>query len=151
MCTAKNDEKEMLAQLVQNATEVKNEENNSLLHYLVVWGYNAGIQLLEIESTWKTTLTNKRNYTPVHFAAYLSRHKFPELLLKKTENVKRSKSLQKLKNRIPGESEEDAKKTNLMRLLEDGEKMREVNVFLNVNEHLVSSLTCGTKSQYEDV
>jgi hypothetical protein len=27
-----------------------------------------------------------------------------------------------------------------MRLLEDGEKMREVNVFLNVNEHLVSSL-----------
>ena len=118
MCTAKNDEKEMLAQLVQNATEVKNEENN---------------------------------YTPVHFAPYLSRHKFPELLLKKTENVKRSKSLQKLKNRIPGESEEDAKKTNLMRLLEDGEKMREVNVFLNVNEHLVSSLTCGTKSQYEDV
>jgi hypothetical protein len=64
--------------------------------------------------------------------------------LKKTENVKRSKSLQKLKNRIPGESEEDAKKTNLMRILEDGEKMREVNVFLNVNEHLVSSLTCGT-------
>jgi hypothetical protein len=63
MCTAKNDEKEMLAQLVQNATEVKNEENN---------------------------------YTPVHFAPYLSRHKFPELLLKKTENVKRSKSLQKL-------------------------------------------------------
>jgi hypothetical protein len=46
------------------------EENNSLLHYLVVWGYSAGIQLLEIESTWKTTLTNKRNYTPVHFAAY---------------------------------------------------------------------------------
>jgi hypothetical protein len=38
-----------------------------------------------------------------------------------------------------------------MRLLEDGDKMREVNVFLNVNEHLVSSLTCGTKSQYEDV
>jgi hypothetical protein len=33
MCTAKNDEKEMLAQLVQNATEVQNEENNSLLHY----------------------------------------------------------------------------------------------------------------------
>jgi hypothetical protein len=55
-------------------------------------------------------------------------------------HVKRSKSLQKLKNRIPGESEEDAKKTNLMRLLEDGEKMREVNVFLNVNEHLVSSI-----------
>jgi hypothetical protein len=80
MCTAKNDEKEMLAQLVQNATEVQNEKNNSLLHYLVVWGYSAGIQLLEIESTWKTTLTNERNYTPVHFAAYLSRHKFPELL-----------------------------------------------------------------------
>jgi F0F1-type ATP synthase alpha subunit len=89
--------------LSPSSSNVQNEENNSLLHYLVVWGYSAGIQLLEIESTWKTTLTNKRNYTPVHFAAYLSRHKFPELLLKKTENVKRSKSLQKLKNRIPGE------------------------------------------------
>ena len=95
-------------------------------------------------------MKNKRNFTPVHFAAYLGRHKFLELFLKKTENVERSKLLQKLKNRIPGESEEDAKKTNLMRLLEDCEKMREVNFFLTVNKHLVSSLACGTKSQYED-
>jgi hypothetical protein len=47
------------------------EENHSLLHYLVVWGYDAGIQLLETESTWKTTLKNKQNLTPVHCAAYL--------------------------------------------------------------------------------
>jgi hypothetical protein len=44
----------LFAQLVQNATEVKylpddfiissiDEENNSLLHDLVVWGYDAGI------------------------------------------------------------------------------------------------------------
>jgi hypothetical protein len=44
------------------------EENHSLLHYLVVWGYDAGIQLLETESTLETTLKNKRNFTPVHFA-----------------------------------------------------------------------------------
>ena len=48
ICAAKNNEKEMFAKLVQNATEVKNlpdnliksridEENHSLLHYLVVW------------------------------------------------------------------------------------------------------------------
>jgi hypothetical protein len=47
MCAAKNDEREMFANLVQHATEVKNlpdnfitssidEENHSLLHYLVV-------------------------------------------------------------------------------------------------------------------
>jgi hypothetical protein len=93
ICAAKNDEKEMFARLVQNATVVKNlpnnfiisiidEENNSLLHYLVVWGYDADIQLLEAESTWKTTLKNKQNLTPVHFAAYLGRHKFLELFLK---------------------------------------------------------------------
>jgi hypothetical protein len=80
----------MFAKLVQNATEVKNlpddfiisnidEENNSLLHYLVVWGYDAGIQLLETESKWNTTLENKHKLTPVHFAAYLGRHKFLEV------------------------------------------------------------------------
>jgi len=163
-----NDEKEMFAKLVLNATEFKNipdnfiysiidEENHSLLHYLVVWGYDAGIQLLETESTWETTLKNKRNYTPVHFAAYMGRHKFLELLLKKTGNVERPKLLQiqKLANRIPGVSEEDVQKKNLMGLLEDGEKKAEQDTpfkefYFNVNKHLVSSLACGTKSQYED-
>jgi hypothetical protein len=67
---AKKDENEMFARLVQIATEVKNlsdnfiksiidEENNSLLHYLVVWGYDAGIQLLETESTWNTTFSGQ--------------------------------------------------------------------------------------------
>jgi hypothetical protein len=60
-----------------------NKENHSLLHYLVVWGYDAGIQLLETESTWNTTLENKHKLTPVHFAAYLGRHKFLELFLRK--------------------------------------------------------------------
>jgi hypothetical protein len=115
ICAAKNDEKEMFARLVQNATVVKNlpnnfiisiidEENNSLLHYLVVWGYDAGIQLLETESTWKTTLKNKQNLTPVHCAAYLGRHKFLELFLKKTKNIEPSKLLQRITNRISGES-----------------------------------------------
>jgi hypothetical protein len=72
------------------------EENNSLLQYLVVWGYDAGIQLLERESTWKTTLQNKQNLTPVHFAVYLGRHMFLELLLKKTGNVERSKLSEKI-------------------------------------------------------
>jgi ankyrin repeat protein len=110
----------MFANLVQHATEVKNlpdnfitssidEENHSLLHYLVVWGYDAGIQLLERESKWNTTLEDKQNLTPVHFAAYLGRHKFLELFLKKIENIELSK-IQKLKNRIPGESEDLQKK-----------------------------------------
>jgi hypothetical protein len=166
ICAAKNDEKEMFAQLVKNATKVKNrqskfiisiidEENHSLLHYLVVWGYDAGIHLLETESTWKTTLKNKRNFTPVHFAAYLGRHKFLELLLKKTENVERPNISQTRKNRIPGEWEEDRQKENLMRLLEHGEKKAEQDIpfkefYFNVNEHLVSSFKCGTESQYED-
>ena len=128
ICAAKKDEKEMFAQLVQNATEVKNlpddfiissidEENNSLLHDLVVWGYDAGIQLLETESTWKTTLKNKQNFTPVHFAAYLGRHKFLELLLKKAENVERTK-IQDVESRILFIPKEDNVKKNLMVLLE---------------------------------
>ena len=166
ICAAKNDEKEVFAKLVHNATESKNllhnfifssidEENNSLLHYLVVWGYDAGIQLLETESTWKTTLKNKQKFTSVHFAAYLGRHKFLELFLKKIENIEPSK-LQKLKNRIPGESEGDPqKKINLVELLQDGEIKAEqdtpFNIFnFRVNEHLVSSLKCGTESQYDD-
>jgi hypothetical protein len=166
ICAAKNDEKEMFAKLVQNATEVKNlpdnfiisiidEENNSLLHYLVVWGYDDGILLLETESTWKTTLKNKQNFTPVHLAAYLGRHKFLELFLKKIENIEPS-TLQKLKNLIAGESEGDQQKTiNLMELLQDGEiKAKQDTPFnisnFRVNEYLVSSLKCGTESQYED-
>jgi hypothetical protein len=166
MCAAKNDEREMFANLVQHATEVKNlpdnfitssidEENHSLLHYLVVWGYDAGIQLLERESKWNTTLKDKQNWTPVHFAAYLGRHKFLELFLKKIENIEPSQ-LQKLKNRIPGESQKDLqKKMNLIKLLENGEikakKDTPFNIFnFKVNEHLVSSLTRGTESQYED-
>ena len=107
ICAAKNDEKEVLAKLVHIATELKNlldnfiissidEENNSLLHYLVVWGYDAGIQLIEPESTREATLKNKQCLTPVHFAAYLGRHKFLELLLKKTGNVERSKLSEKI-------------------------------------------------------
>jgi hypothetical protein len=117
----------------------------------VVWGYDAGIHLLETESTWKTTLKNKRNFTPVHFAAYLGRHKFLELLLKKTENVERPNISQTRKNRIPGEWEEDRQKEDLMRLLEHGEKKAEQDIpfkefYFNVNEHLVSSFKCGTES-----
>jgi hypothetical protein len=154
ICAAKNDEKEMFAKLVQNATEVKNllkkfiisiidEENHLLLHYLVVWGYDAGIQLLETESTLETTLKNKRNFTPVDFAAYLGRHQFLELLLKK------------LKKKPKNHKEEVAQKSNLVGLLEKGEKKAEQDIsfkdfYFNVNEHLVSSLTCGTKSQYND-
>ena len=159
ICAAKKDEKEKFAQLVQNATEVKNlpdnfiksiidEENNSLLHYLVVWGYDAGIQLLKRESTWKTTLENKQNFTPVHFAVYLGRHKFLELLLKKTGNVER-------KYRFQGKSKEVALTKNYIELLENGEKKAEQDIpfndfYLKVNEHLVSSLKCGTESQYDD-
>jgi hypothetical protein len=163
ICAANNGEKEMFAKLVQNATEVKNlpddfiisiidEENNSLLHYLVVWGYDAGIQLLETESTWKTTLKNKQNLTPVHFAAYLGRHKFLELFLKKTKNIEPSKLLQRITNRISGESVDLQGRKNLMGLLENGEKKAEQDTefYLNVNEHLVSSSTCGTESQYDE-
>ena len=114
ICAAKNDEKKMFAKLVQNATEAKNlpenfigsiidEENNSLLHYLVVWGYDAGIQLLETESTWNTTLENKQKFTPVHFAAYLGRHKFLELFSKKTGKVEPN-----IRNRIKGKLKEAA-------------------------------------------
>ena len=165
ICAAKNDEKEMFARLVQYATEVKNlpdhfimsiidEENHSLLHYLVAWGYDAGIQLLETENILKTTLKNKRESTPVDFAAYLGRDKFLELLLKKPENVERFKWIEMIKNLIHSKSKEDAQKKNVMELLEDGEKEAEkdihlVNVDFNVNKHLVSSLTFGTKSQYE--
>jgi hypothetical protein len=161
ICAAKNDEKEMFAKLVQNATEAKNlpenfigsiidEENNSLLHYLVVWGYDAGIQLLETESTWNTTLENKQKFTLVHFAAYLGRHKFLELFFKKTGKVEPN-----IRNRIKGKLKEAAQKEkNLIRLLEDGEKKTEQDTFkefhYKVNEHLVSSLTCGTESQYDD-
>ena len=100
-------------------------------------------------------MTNKRNFTPVHFAAYLGRHKFLKLFLNKTENIEQSKLLQKLKFLIPGELVECAKKMNLLGLLEDGEKKAEQDIplhgfYFHVNEHLVSSLTCGTKSQYED-
>jgi len=166
ICAVKNDEEEIFAKLVQNATELKNlpgnfiissidDENHSLLHYLVVWGYDACMQLLETASTWKTTLKNKRNFTPVHFAAYLGRHKFLELFLNKTEHDERSKLFQKLTNLIPAELEEDMEKKMLMELLRDGEKKEEqdtpLNKFhLNVNKHLVSSLACGTKSQYEE-
>jgi ankyrin repeat protein len=162
ICAAKNDEKEVFAKLVQNAKELKNlldnfiisiidEENNSLLHYLVVWGYDAGIQLLEIESTWKTTLKNKQNFTPVHFAAYLGRHKFLELILKITENFQQSTYLQMLRYK----PQEDSDIANLKSSLEAGEKKAEQDTpfngfYIMVNEHLVSSLTCGTKSQYED-
>jgi ankyrin repeat protein len=52
--------------------------------------------LLERESKWNTTLKDKQNLTPVHFAAYLGRHKFLELFLKKRENIEPSQ-LQKLK------------------------------------------------------
>jgi len=165
ICAAKNDDKEIFAKLVQNATELKNlpdnfiysiidEENHSLLHYLVVWGYDDGIQLLETESRWKTTLTNKRNRTPVHFAALLGRHKFLELLLKKTETVERTK-LEDMKSRIPFISKEDGAIYSLMTLLANGEKKAEQGIPLdefdiNVNKHLVSSLACGTESQYED-
>ena len=139
ICAAKNDEREMFAQLVQNATEVKNllkefiisiidEENHSLLHYLVVWGYDAGIQLLETGSTLETTLKNKRNLIAVDFAAYLGRHQFLELLLKKTGNVERSKLLQKHKNRIQGKSKEDAQTNILVGLLEAGEKKAEQDI-----------------------
>jgi hypothetical protein len=71
------------------------------------------------------------------------------------QNIEPSQ-LQKLKNRIPGESEVDLqKKMNLMKLLENGEikakKDTPFNIFnFKVNEHLVSSLTCGTESQYDD-
>jgi hypothetical protein len=166
ICAAKNDEKEMFAKLVQNATEVKHvlenfitsiidEENHSLLHYLVVWGYDVGIQLLETESALETTLKNKRNFTPVDFAAYLGRHKFLELPLKKTGNVELSKFPQKLKNRTQGKWKECAQMNTLIKLLKNGETKAEQDIsfkgfVFNVNEHLVSSLTCGTKSQYED-
>jgi hypothetical protein len=166
ICAAKNDEKEMFAKLVQNATEMKHvlenfitsiidEENHSLLHYLVVWGYDVGIQLLETESALETTLKNKRNFTPVDFAAYLGRHKFLELLLKKTGNVELSKFPQKLKNRTQGKWKECAQMYTLIKLLKNGETKAEQDIsfkgfVFNVNEHLVSSLTCGTKSQYED-
>ena len=129
-------------------------------HYftiLLFWGYDAGIQLLETESTWKTwktTLKNKRNFTAVGFASYFGCHKFLELLLKKTGNVERSKwlQIQKLENRITGVSGEDLQKKNLMGLLEDGEIKVEQDIpldefYFNVNKHLVSSLTLGTQSQ----
>ena len=161
ICAAKNDEKKMFAKLVQNATKVQNvldnfiisiidEENNSLLHYLVVWGYDDGLQLLETESTWETTLENKQKLTPVHFAAYLGRHKFLELFSKKTGKVEPN-----IRNRIKGKLKEAAQKEkNLIRLLEDGEKKTEQDTFkefhYKVNEHLVSSLTSGTESQYDD-
>ena len=161
ICAAKNDEKEMFAKLVQNTTKVQNvpdnfiisiidEENNSLLHYLVVWGYDDGIQLLETESRWETTMENKQKLTPVHFAAYLGRHKFLELFLKKTGKVEPN-----IINRFHGKLKEAAQKEkNLIRLLEDGEKKAEQDIFkkchYKVNEHLVSSLTCGTESQYDD-
>jgi hypothetical protein len=42
----------------------------------------------------------------------------------------------------------------LLQLLQDGIKAKEETPFnkfnLGVNEHLVSSLTCGTESQYDD-
>jgi ankyrin repeat protein len=166
ICAAKNDEKEVFAKLVQNAKELKNlldnfiisiidEENHSLLHYLVVWGYDAAIQLLETVSTLETTLTNKRNFTPVHFAAYLGRHQFLELLLKKTGNVERSKLLGKIGNAIHNKRIKDAQIDNLMGLLEDGEEKAEQDApfekcYFNVNELLVSSLIWGTQSQYDD-
>jgi hypothetical protein len=58
-------------------------------------------------------------------------------------------------NRFHGKLKEAAQKEkNLIRLLEDGEKKAEQDIFkkchYKVNEHLVSSLTCGTESQYDD-
>jgi hypothetical protein len=62
-------------------------------------------------------LENKHKLTPVHFAAYLGRHKFLELFLRKIENIEPSK-LQMFKNRFPGKSEKDQqKKIYLMELL----------------------------------
>jgi hypothetical protein len=60
-----------------------------------------------------------------------------------------------IRNRIKGKLKEAAQKEkNLIRLLEDGEKKTEQDTFkefhYKVNEHLVSSLTCGTESQYDD-
>ena len=84
----------------------------------------------------------------------MGRDKFLELLLKKPENVERFKWIEMIKNLIHSKSKEDAQKKNVMELLEDGEKEAEkdihlVNVDFNVNKYLVSSLTFGTKSQYE--
>jgi hypothetical protein len=50
---------------------------------------------------------------------------------------------------------EDGEKDRIMTLLGNGEKKAEQDIPLiefpfNVNKHLVSSLACGTKSQYED-
>ena len=100
-------------------------------------------------------MENKQRFTPVHVAAYLGRHKFLELLLMKIGNVEPSKLAHKLQNRIQGKSKEDAQIKNLIVLLEDGETKAEQDIsfkefYFNVNEHLVSSLKCGTKSQYND-
>jgi hypothetical protein len=47
------------------------DENHSLLHYLVVRGDDAGIQMvLETNSTRKTTLKNKRNFTFYRYERY---------------------------------------------------------------------------------
>jgi hypothetical protein len=137
-CLAKNDEKEMFEKLVKNATEAKNipdnfigsiidDENHSLLHYLVVRGDDAGIQMvLETNSTRKTTLENKRNFTPVHFAAYLVFSPFPSnvIILSFSPSSLGMKGIRFL-------------------------------IFCNLvcstfSVFLVSSLACGTKSQYED-
>jgi ankyrin repeat protein len=58
-------------------------------------------------------MKNKRNFTPVHFAAYLGRNKFLELLLKKTENVEQTK-LQNIKNLIPFIPKEDGEKDRII-------------------------------------